>query len=207
MCPPRALLFGLLVLVLGACQSFSTAGVGTGVPAPARLDRILDRGELRVGLSGNQPPLNMKNKSGEIIGLVGTFRDVTDVHLAQEELKQTLNELDARVQRRTAELERANEALRREVDDRIRLQAEERQQRTYAEALRDTAAAMRAGAYHVGRNGVLATVAALRRHYGELPVIVTGGLGGMLDQQEWPVDPDWTVRGAAGLAESIRSSG
>jgi len=72
---------------------------------------------------------------------------------------------------------------------------------------RDTAAAMRAGAYHVGRNGVLATVAALRRHYGELPVIVTGGLGGMLDQQEWPFDPDWTVRGAAGLAESIRSSG
>ena len=72
---------------------------------------------------------------------------------------------------------------------------------------RDTAAAMRAGAYHVGRNGVLATVAALRRHYDELAVIVTGGLGGMLDQQEWPFDPDWTVRGAAGLAESIRSSG
>jgi polar amino acid transport system substrate-binding protein len=69
MCPPRALLFGLLVLLLGACQSFSTAGVGTGVPAPARLDRILESGELRVGLSGNQPPLNMKNKSGEIIGL------------------------------------------------------------------------------------------------------------------------------------------
>jgi polar amino acid transport system substrate-binding protein len=67
--PPRALLFGLLVLVLGACQSFSTAGAGIGAPAPGRLDRILERGELRVGLSGNQPPLNMKNKSGEIIGL------------------------------------------------------------------------------------------------------------------------------------------
>lgn len=69
MCPPRALLCGLLVLVLGACQSFSTAGAGTSVPAPARLERILERGEIRAGLSGNQPPLNMKNKSGEIIGL------------------------------------------------------------------------------------------------------------------------------------------
>jgi len=67
--PPRALLCGLLVFALGACQSFSTAGVGTSVPAPARLERILERGELRAGLSGNQPPLNMKNKSGEIIGL------------------------------------------------------------------------------------------------------------------------------------------
>ncbi len=69
MCPPRALLCGLLVFVLGACQSFSTAGVGTSVPAAARLERILERGEIRAGLSGNQPPLNMKNKSGEIIGL------------------------------------------------------------------------------------------------------------------------------------------
>jgi polar amino acid transport system substrate-binding protein len=62
---PRALLLGLLVLVLGACQSFSTGGAG----APDRLQGILESGELRVGLSGNQPPLNMKNKRGEIIGL------------------------------------------------------------------------------------------------------------------------------------------
>jgi len=67
--PLRALLFGLLVLALSACQSFTTAGVGSSAPSPARLQRILDRGELRVGLSGNQPPLNMKNKQGEIIGL------------------------------------------------------------------------------------------------------------------------------------------
>lgn len=72
---------------------------------------------------------------------------------------------------------------------------------------RDTASAMAAGAYHVGRQGVLGTVAALRERYGELPVIVTGGLGGLLAQTEWPYDPDWTARGAACLAERIRSSG
>jgi polar amino acid transport system substrate-binding protein len=58
-----------MVLVLGACQSFSTAGVGTSASAPGRLQSIVQGGELRVGLSGNQPPLNMKNKRGEIIGL------------------------------------------------------------------------------------------------------------------------------------------
>jgi polar amino acid transport system substrate-binding protein len=68
-CSLRALLFGLLVLVLSACQSLSTEGVGTGESAPGRLQRIVESGELRVGLSGNQPPLNMKNQRGEIIGL------------------------------------------------------------------------------------------------------------------------------------------
>jgi polar amino acid transport system substrate-binding protein len=43
--------------------------MGVGTNTPARLQSILQRGELRVGLSGNQPPLNMKNKRGEIIGL------------------------------------------------------------------------------------------------------------------------------------------
>jgi polar amino acid transport system substrate-binding protein len=38
-------------------------------PTPTRLQRILDSGELRIGLSGDKPPLNMANKNGEIIGL------------------------------------------------------------------------------------------------------------------------------------------
>jgi len=41
----------------------------TNAVAGERLDRILRSGELRVGLSGSQPPLNMKNKRGEIVGL------------------------------------------------------------------------------------------------------------------------------------------
>lgn len=66
----------------------------------------------------------------------------TDQQEAEAGLQRALGELDERVRLRTNDLQRANEALRREVDDRIRLQAEERQQRAYAEALRDTAAAM-----------------------------------------------------------------
>jgi polar amino acid transport system substrate-binding protein len=67
--PLRTLLLGLLVFGLGACQSFSTLRGGASTPEPARLQRILESRELRVGLSGNQPPLNMKDKHGEIIGL------------------------------------------------------------------------------------------------------------------------------------------
>jgi len=33
------------------------------------IDRILQRGELVVGMSGDQPPLNVKTKDGKIIGL------------------------------------------------------------------------------------------------------------------------------------------
>ena len=77
-----------------------------------------------------------------MIGVLGTFEDVTERREAEDNLQRTLAELDERVKRRTTQLMRANESLRREVEDRVRIQAEERQQRSYAEALSDSAAAM-----------------------------------------------------------------
>ena len=62
--PLRAFLLGLLVLALGGCQAFPTSSSKS-----KGLQRVLDRGELRVGLSGSQPPLNMMNRRGEIVGL------------------------------------------------------------------------------------------------------------------------------------------
>lgn len=61
----------------------------------------------------------------------------------------------------------------------------------------DTASAMQGGAYHVGRDGVLAVIRRLRRKYGPLPVMLTGGLGHMLQGRDRAWDPDWTSRGAA----------
>jgi polar amino acid transport system substrate-binding protein len=62
-----------LVIVLFA---LALAGTGCQFIAPSEsassrghLPEILARGELRVGISGDLPPLNMKNKAGEIIGL------------------------------------------------------------------------------------------------------------------------------------------
>jgi len=65
---PRSLLLGLLALSLVACESVPRETAARPA-ASQRLQKILASGELRVGLSGNQPPLNMRDKKGEIIGL------------------------------------------------------------------------------------------------------------------------------------------
>jgi polar amino acid transport system substrate-binding protein len=64
----RAGAFALAALLLGACAQMGGARE-TGAPGATRIDRILASGELRVGLTGSQPPLNMRDKSGELIGL------------------------------------------------------------------------------------------------------------------------------------------
>lgn len=63
---PRRLV-ALLGLWLASCQFLPTGGA-PGAAAP-RLQTILDSRELRIGLSGNQPPLNMRDRSGQIVGL------------------------------------------------------------------------------------------------------------------------------------------
>jgi polar amino acid transport system substrate-binding protein len=64
----RLLLVSCLALVLGACEPTSGRTSGA-VGGATRLAQIVERGELRVGLSGSQPPLNMRNRAGEIVGL------------------------------------------------------------------------------------------------------------------------------------------
>jgi len=59
-------LLASLALALGAGNAALAAGDETASPV---LSRIVKSGELRVGMSGNQPPLNAKSRSGELIGL------------------------------------------------------------------------------------------------------------------------------------------
>ena len=66
------LAFGLaLALAVGGCHHLSGNADGTpqGAPRSGLLAQILARGELRVAVSADLPPLNMKNKAGEFIGL------------------------------------------------------------------------------------------------------------------------------------------
>ncbi len=114
--------------------------IETGKPHLGIIEQLRSAsGEYRW-LRTNKVPL--RDLDGEIFGILGTFEDVTEHRRAEDELQRTMSELDDRVRRRTQELLQSNQSLRREVEDRVRLQAEERQQRAYAEALRDTAAAM-----------------------------------------------------------------
>lgn len=69
----RAPRFFVLVLVALLTSALGCRSVPVGYHASSSdvesLHRILESGALRVGMSGTQPPLNMKNKAGELIGL------------------------------------------------------------------------------------------------------------------------------------------
>ncbi|MGD8471165.1 MAG: PAS domain S-box protein [Desulfobacteraceae bacterium] len=52
--------------------------------------------------------------------VMGVSRDVTDRKLAQEALKSARDELEIRVKERTADLEKANELLEKQIEERIR---------------------------------------------------------------------------------------
>ncbi len=58
-----AMLATLALLGQSACQTPTANG------AASRLHRIVESGQLRIGMTGAQPPLNMKNKQGEMIGM------------------------------------------------------------------------------------------------------------------------------------------
>lgn len=53
-----------VALVLLLCVPLAASAGSSPV-----LERIVKSGTLRVGMSGDQPPLNMKSKSGEVIGM------------------------------------------------------------------------------------------------------------------------------------------
>ena len=55
-------LFASLALLIGVFA-------GNDAEASTALSRIVKKSELRVGMSGNQPPLNAKSRTGEMIGL------------------------------------------------------------------------------------------------------------------------------------------
>ena len=56
----------LMAILLSACQTTQQTDSRTAVAYQSHIDRILAVGELRVGTSASQPPLNMKDRDGHI---------------------------------------------------------------------------------------------------------------------------------------------
>ena len=112
----------------------------TGEPLIGLREQVRIADGRVIWVETNKVPLT--DFDGKVVGTLGTCTDITSRIEAEAELQSTLEDLDERVRERTSELSRANQTLRREVEERVRLEAQERAQRSHAEALRDTAAAV-----------------------------------------------------------------
>lgn len=104
------------------------------------------------------------NTDGSLAGLVGVTLDITERKQAERALKAAHDELEKRVERRTAELAKANEELRNEIAERERAE----------EALRVSVEKLKLFAYSVIHDlkspaiGVYGFANLLNKHYGEV---------------------------------------
>ena len=91
----------------------------------------------RAWVDTNKIPLH--DVLGNVVGILGTYDDITERKQTLEALQKAHSELELRVKERTAELSTANIQLKLEINERKLVESIEREQRTLAEALRDTA--------------------------------------------------------------------
>jgi PAS domain S-box-containing protein len=96
----------------------------TGEPAEDIVQRVMQEGQIAIlanntaliSRDGRKVPIEdsaapIRNSDGELLGVVLVFQDVTEKRLAQEEICRARDELEIRVQERTAELEKVNRDL------------------------------------------------------------------------------------------------
>lgn len=81
---------------------------------------IYRRDGAKIWISENA--LAVRDETGELTGFQGTTIEITDRKLAESELKKAHEELEQKVVARTADLERANQILREEIEERERIE-------------------------------------------------------------------------------------
>src|SRR5579859_4538167 len=87
----------------------------TGQPLINKIERhILPDGEVGWTSTTKVP---LRNQDGEIVGLVGINRDITEQKRAEETLRQSYDELEKRVTARTTEISQERQLLRTLIDN------------------------------------------------------------------------------------------
>jgi len=76
-----------------------------------------------------------EDMSGEVAGLLGVMLDITDRKRAEEALRQAHDELEQRVEERTAELEATNLSLEREIAERMEAEKESRAKSEFLDSI------------------------------------------------------------------------
>lgn len=110
-------------VLFGAEQACNKAGrecplmevLETGKAVSVSQNITMENGELRHYEVFASPLLG---DNDTLLGVIEILRDVTELNLAAEVLKKSHDELERRVEERTLELKKVNDALRLEIDER-----------------------------------------------------------------------------------------
>lgn len=96
--------------------------MASGKPEYRIVQRHFRHNGTEAWLETNRIPL--RNSAGKIVGILGTYEDVTDRKYAEGEIQRLNRDLEERVARRTAELTRAHKHLLKEIKERKALEQE-----------------------------------------------------------------------------------
>ncbi|MBF0337561.1 MAG: PAS domain-containing protein [Nitrospirae bacterium] len=101
--------------------------IRTGKALIGIVEKFVRKDGRRVCISATKIP--WYDKHGNIVGIIGISRDITELEQTREEMTVVNQELEGRVARRTAALTEANERLKTEITERS--QAEEKVRENY----------------------------------------------------------------------------
>ena len=83
--------------------------MSTGEAELGIIETVLTTNKTEIWVETNKSPL--LNKQGEVIGILGTYQDITQQKIQEQNLKQSNEQLEERVNKRTSDLIESNQKL------------------------------------------------------------------------------------------------
>jgi PAS domain S-box-containing protein len=96
--------------------------IETNTPKYHIIEPMTQADKRQSWINTNKVPLH--DGDGNVVGILGTYEDITERKEAEDALKRAYDELEIRIQQRTNELSQANQQLKQEILDRQRAEGE-----------------------------------------------------------------------------------